>query len=570
MRYFALASDYDGTLAIDGRVDEQTLNALQRLRDSGRKLILVTGRHLDDVFQVFPQFDWFDCIVAENGALLYYPATHEEQILGERPPDSFIERLKEQQVQPLGVGRVIISTWEPFETVVLQTIRDFGLELQVIFNKGAVMVLPSGINKAVGLQAALTRLGLSPHNVVGIGDAENDHAFLDLCECSVAVANALPMLIERADFVTQGCRGEGVQEIIDALITTDLIHLNTQNHRHQILLGTQANGSEVYLQPYETNILLAGISGGGKTTLATGILERLSEQGYQFCIFDPEGDYEGFEGSVVLGNRDYIPRVEEVLNLLEQPGQSLVINLLGVKLDQRPLFLSEILSPLLALRSRTGRPHWIVLDEAHHMIPASQNPNTLALPQSLKGMMMITVHPDHIDTAALSFINTLITIGKAQEETISAFCTAVGQCTPTIPEGEVEVGQAVVWFSKTDLPAFKFKVEPPRTEIHRHKRNYAEGNLGADKCFYFRGSEQKLNLKAQNLITFSQLAEGIDDETWLYHLHRQDYSQWFENAIKDKELANEVVQIEKNQVLSAAESRTQIKGAITQRYTLPV
>jgi hydroxymethylpyrimidine pyrophosphatase-like HAD family hydrolase len=568
MRYFALASDYDGTLATNGRVDEQTLNALQRLRDSGRKLILVTGRHLDDIFQVFPQFDWFDCIVAENGALLYYPATHEEQTLGERPPDSFIERLKERQVQPLGVGRVIVSTWEPFETVVLQTIRDLGLELQVIFNKGAVMVLPSGINKAVGLQAALTRLGLSPHNVVGIGDAENDHAFLDLCECSVAVANALPMLIERADFVTQGCRGEGVQEIIDALITSDLSLVNTQSLRHQILLGTQANGSEVYLQPYDANVLLAGTSGGGKTTLATGILERLSEQGYQFCIFDPEGDYEGFEGSVVLGNREYIPRVEEVLNLLEQPNQSLVINLLGVKLDQRPLFLSEILLPLLALRTRTGRPHWIVLDEAHQMIPVSQNPDPLVFPQSLNGMM-ITVHPDHIDTAALSLINTLIIIGKTQEETISAFCTAVGHCSPTIPEGEVELGQAVVWFTTTDLPAVKFKVEPSRIELHRHKRNYAEGDLGANKWFYFRGSEQKLNLKAQNLITFTQLAEGIDDETWLYHLHHQDYSQWLKDAIKDEELADEVAQIEKNQVLSAVESRTQIKGAITQRYTLP-
>jgi HAD superfamily hydrolase (TIGR01484 family) len=133
MRYFALASDYDGTLATDGQVDELTLAALRRLRDSGRKLILVTGRHLDDLMAVFPQFDWFDCIVAENGALLYYPATREEQTLGERPPDTFIAALHKLQVQPLGVGRVIISTWEPYETAVLQTIREQGLDLQVIF-----------------------------------------------------------------------------------------------------------------------------------------------------------------------------------------------------------------------------------------------------------------------------------------------------------------------------------------------------------------------------------------------------------------------------------------------------
>jgi hydroxymethylpyrimidine pyrophosphatase-like HAD family hydrolase len=570
MRYFALASDYDGTLATEGQVYQETLDALQQLRESGRKLILVTGRHLDDICQIFPQVDWFDCIVAENGALLYYPATREEQALGDRPPDTFIEALKEKQVQPLGVGRVIVSTWEPNETVVLQTIRDLGLELQVIFNKGAVMVLPSGINKAVGLQVALTHLGLSPHNVVGVGDAENDHAFLEICECSIAVANALPVVKERVDIVTQGSRGEGVTEVIRELIDSDLKQATRQIERHKILLGTrEEDGSEVHLQPYGTSILLAGISGGGKSTLATGILERLSEQGYQFCIFDPEGDYESFEGSVVLGNRDHVPRVEEVLNLLEQPGQNLVINLLGVKLDQRSAFLAEMLPPLLALRARTGRPHWVVLDEAHHMLPVASNPAALTLPQSLNGVMMITVHPDHVDAAALALVNTLIAVGKAPEQTIASFCNTVGHCPPTIPDGELEIGAAIAWFSKTESLPFKFKIQPPRTERRRHMRNYAEGELGADKWFYFRGPEQKLKLKAQNLITFTELAEGVDDETWLYHLQQHDYSQWFRDTIKDEELAEEVAQIESGQSLPAAESRTQIKTAIEQRYTLP-
>jgi HAD superfamily hydrolase (TIGR01484 family) len=250
MRYFALAADYDGTLATDGRVDERTLAALKRLRDTGRKLILVTGRHLNDLMDVFPQFDWFDCIVAENGALLYYPATREEQLLGERPPDAFIAALHKLQVQPLGIGRVIVSTWEPYETAVLQTIREQGLDLQVIFNKGAVMVLPAGVNKAVGLQAALNRLGLSPHNVVGVGDAENDRAFLKICECAVAVANALPLLKDEADVVTQGSRGIGVIEIIDELVTADLSQVTSQIDRHQICLGQRENGVEVHIQPY--------------------------------------------------------------------------------------------------------------------------------------------------------------------------------------------------------------------------------------------------------------------------------------------------------------------------------
>lgn len=97
-----------------------------------------------------------------------------------------------------------------------------GLELQVILNKAAVMVLPSGINKATGLAAALAQMQLLPENVVGIGDAENDYDFLSICGYSVAVANALPMLKERVDFVTNGSRGNGVIELIEKLITSDL------------------------------------------------------------------------------------------------------------------------------------------------------------------------------------------------------------------------------------------------------------------------------------------------------------------------------------------------------------
>jgi hypothetical protein len=222
MRYLALATDYDGTLASDGRVHEATLAALERLRESGRRLILVTGRHLEDLLETFPQVNLCDHVVVENGALLYQPATRQEKALGDRPPEKFIIALQERGVDPLAVGRVIVATWHPHETTVLEVIRDLGLELQVILNKGAVMILPSGLNKATGLKAALDELGLSPRNTVGVGDAENDRAFLDLCKCSVAVANALPMLKEQVDLVTRGERGAGVTELIDQIIASDL------------------------------------------------------------------------------------------------------------------------------------------------------------------------------------------------------------------------------------------------------------------------------------------------------------------------------------------------------------
>jgi len=222
MRYKALALDYDGTLATHGKVDDATIAALSRARAAGLLLLMVTGREIDDLHATFEHVQMFDRIVAENGALLYRPADKQATPLAHPPPPAFIEALKAKGVGPISVGAVIVATWEPYESIVLQTIRELGLELEVIFNKGAVMVLPSGINKGTGLKAALKELGLWPSGVVGAGDAENDHSLLNISGVFAAVANAIPSLKERADLVTQGDHGAGVIELIDRLLAGDL------------------------------------------------------------------------------------------------------------------------------------------------------------------------------------------------------------------------------------------------------------------------------------------------------------------------------------------------------------
>src|SRR5687767_14579827 len=112
MRYYALACDYDGTIATHGRVDEATVDALDRVRASGRKLVLVTGRQLDDLRLVFPHLDRFDRVVAENGALLLCPAQHEQTLLGAAPEPELVEALAARGVEPLSVGHSIVATWE--------------------------------------------------------------------------------------------------------------------------------------------------------------------------------------------------------------------------------------------------------------------------------------------------------------------------------------------------------------------------------------------------------------------------------------------------------------------------
>jgi HAD superfamily hydrolase (TIGR01484 family) len=569
MRYLALCCDYDGTLATHGKVLPDTIKSLERLIASGRRLLMVTGRELDDLQRVCDRLDLFEYVVAENGALLYHPETRAEKTLGARPPEEFVTTLRERGVDPVSTGRVIVATWEPYETVVLQTIRDLGLELQVIFNKGAVMVLPAGVNKATGLASALELLGLSPHNAVGIGDAENDHALLRSCECSAAVANALPKLKDAADIVTQADHGAGVTELIDALLEDDLASVEPRLERHHLLVGTTADGTEVKLPPYAQNVLLVGTSGSGKSTLATGFLERLVEQKYTFCIIDPEGDYGMFADAVSIGAPTRPPTIEEIVQALAKPSASCIVNLVGLPIADRPGFFASLAPRLQEMRARCGRPHWIVMDEAHHLLPAEWEPGPLALPEKLSGILQISVHPDLIAPKALCNVQTLIVVGKSPREAFHELGRVCECEPPEVSEEALEPGQALLWNRARGGQPVKLKIAPSQTERRRHTRKYAEGELPPERSFFFRGPEQKLNLRARNLIQFLQIAEGVDDDTWTHHLREGHYSEWLRNAIKDPELADTVRGVEDDDALSPEQTRQQVTKAVEEKYTLP-
>jgi hydroxymethylpyrimidine pyrophosphatase-like HAD family hydrolase len=568
VRYLVLACDFDETLARGGRVAPETVAALERLIASGRKLILVSGRELDDLLRVFPQAKMCARIVAENGALIYNPATRERKPHGDPPPDQFIRALQQKKVEPLAVGSVIVATVQPHETTVWSTIRDMGLELQVIFNKGAVMILPAGLNKASGLARALHEICLSPHNVVAVGDAENDHALLKLAECAVAVANALPTLKERADFVTEGENGHGVIELIDEIVNEDLKGRSDRLGRHSILLGHRESGEEVRLRPYGVNVLITGPSGSGKSTVTTAFLERLNEQDYQFCVIDPEGDYDSFERAVSIGTQKQPPNIDEVVRLLRNPQENAVVNLIGVRLKDRPAFFLALLPRLQELRAQLGHPHWIVIDEMHHVLPSSWEAAPQALPREFDRFIFITIHPHSVAAAALASVNTLIAVGEKSDETLMNVGKLLGQTPPPISPVNLDHGEVLMWMRQNERAPFKLRILPGQTERRRHLRKYAEGDLGRDRSFYFTGAQRKLKLQAQNLMMFMQLAEGVDDETWEYHLKNGDVSRWFRSAIKDEELAAAAEQFERDNGVSPEESRKIIRDAIEQKYTL--
>jgi len=221
-RFFqALATDFDGTVASDGSVHDDTLGALHRGRDAGLKLVLVTGRELTDLSNTFAHLDVFDRIVAENGAVLFDPETDDVRLLAPAPPAELVAWLSERNV-PISIGHSIVASVFPHEEAIREAIRVLGLDWEITFNKESLMVLPPLVTKVTGLKPALEELGVSAQRTVGVGDAENDEDFLRACGLAVAVANALPSLKEQADLVMNGAEGEGVVELIDRLLTGEL------------------------------------------------------------------------------------------------------------------------------------------------------------------------------------------------------------------------------------------------------------------------------------------------------------------------------------------------------------
>ncbi|MGH7683965.1 MAG: HAD-IIB family hydrolase, partial [Vulcanimicrobiaceae bacterium] len=444
MRFHAVAVDFDGTLAHDGAVSEEALEALRCLRKSGRRPILATGRIVDRLAAIFPHLGLFDAVVAENGAVLFDPVSGRQEALVEPPPRAFVERLEAKRVPCLEVGRVIVATRQPHEATVLETIRELGLEIGLTFNKGAVMALPSGVTKASGLARQLELFKLSFHNVLGIGDAENDLGFLSRCEASAAVANALPSVKETCDIVASLSHGRGVCEVIEQLLADDLQSIEAIERRHRLPIGKIRDGQIVDISVACPNILVAGMSGGGKSTLVSGFIEHVGESGYQYCVIDPEGDFAEMKGAIPVGDAKSEPSLETVGEVLLS-GQNAIISLLAIKPEDRSSYARRLVGRIAEVRTQYGRPHWTVIDEAHHLFPAQAKPQQDPYDPGI-GTMFVTTQPSLVSREALQCVHAVIAVGEDARKTVEEARELLG-----VPRGpldapkKTEAKHALLW-----------------------------------------------------------------------------------------------------------------------------
>ncbi|HSN19342.1 MAG TPA: HAD family hydrolase [Usitatibacter sp.] len=473
MRYTAVALDFDGTIARDGVVPPHVLDGLARLRGTGRKLLLVTGRELEELLSIFPRVTLFDRVVAENGALLYRPGSGEREQLGDPPPAELVQRLRARGV-PLSVGRSIVATVVPHETAVIEAIKELGLERQVIFNKGAVMVLPAGVTKASGLAVALDELALSPRNLVAAGDGENDHALLESAEYSVAVANAIETLKAKADRVTRESHGDGVLEVVADLIESDLGRTPPRAPRRALLLGRDAHGAPFALPGAGGTMVAAGRPRSGKTTLVTGLVERACAMGYQLCVVDTRGHYADFAPALVIGGAERAPDTVEVLTALGKPDIHVVVSLAAVPDRERPPFIADLVRRLAALQESTGRPHWIVVDEARHALPPHGLRDEVAIAPA-QNTIYVSAEARRLPPGLLAAANAIVASGEGAGAEIEAIARALDVPAPPEALRDPRAGEALVWSRRSG--AAPVLVELARVDRARDREREGVGRL---------------------------------------------------------------------------------------------
>lgn len=574
--YFkAIAVDFDGTLTTGERPEPAVLTALADARTQGRRLLLVTGRTLQHLSSGFADAgDWFDAIVAENGAVIRTPLG--TRLLADPINPAIADALTTRGVA-LGRGQVILGCAASHEHMVLDEIRRVGADYQLIRNREALMVIPAGITKATGLVEALDEIGLSPHSTIGIGDAENDHALLERCEIGVAVDNAVDALKGNADIITQAANGRGVIEVLQG----DLLHGSRRIHptRWRIPLGTYLDGTPATIPASQINVLVTGGTQAGKSYLAGLIAERLIQLAYSVVIIDAEGDHTTLaelHDVVHLGGHEPVPSASMLRNLLSHHGGSIIADLSQLTSSERNAWYQHAPPRLADLRSDRGLPHWVIVDEAHESLGHASASRHVFTP-SRKGHCLVTYHPTELCAEARDSLDILIaappTYLDADDPVVAATASFTGLAVADILEAFASLtpGAALLVDSTEPHSVRPFRLGTRLTAHVRHWHKYATGDLPAHRRFFFRRSaDHPASQIAANLRDFHHELARCEPGVITHHAAGRDFSRWIRGVFRDDRLATEIERIESDLVVDwddrVETARRRLLTAIEQRY----
>ncbi len=548
VRFQALALDYDGTLVSHDHLTDATVAALERARRAGLQLILITGRTFFELSRVCRRLDLFDVVVAENGAVLHYPAEDAIRDEGPSPPPRLIAALDRQAI-PFQVGRVIVATGHSYEGQVRRIMAELGVELELVRNRAALMLLPPGVSKGSGLKHALQRLGLSFHDVLAIGDAENDLEMFATCGFAACPASAVAEVTQVADWVFAGEGGEAVTRAIDGPILDGSLS-PPRSGRERIKLGwARTTTKPVTIPAQGVNVLVHGDSLSGKSWLAGGFVERLVAARYATCVIDPEGDHQaladvrGITWCEIRTTEDW----DAALAAFERnPAASVVADLSSMPVDRQLGLVRHGLTLLRRLRALRGLPHWIVLDEAHYALHEAGVPDD-AVGLDAKGFCLVTYRPSGLRASVLDAID-LFVFGRTTAAAELAFLRALlerrGRCAASVLDTLPELTPPD-YLLAADCGGVGF-VAPPRATRHvRHLGKYVDHPVAPPEAFVFRRGDGRFTAEANTLRSFLGCLREVDDHVLLHHASRGDFSRWVADVFLDRQLANQLRKAER-------------------------
>lgn len=543
-----VALDYDGTLTLGGRPDPRVLAAVRAVRERGIFVVLVTGRILRELRGEWPAVDeWFDGIVAENGCVLARGGTAKP--IAPEVAGSLAGLLAQRGVYARH-GEVLSALRRADGPAALGAIAASGLDCQLVYNRDELMILPAGVSKGTGLRVLLDELGVSRHDAVGVGDAENDHALLEVCGLGVAVENAVPALKARADRVLTDPSPSGLVALLSSLARGEPVAPGTG--RYWLRLGVTPEGEPFSLPAAGYDLVVVGGTGAGKSYFAGLLAERWLAHDYSICVLDPEGDY-GSLGELpcvlVVGGEEELPSAERLVKLLHHRGGSVVVDLSLLPREDREAYMVAALRRLYAERLATGVPHWIIVDEAHGVFHAKHR----ELLGRDGGTCLVTYQPWGLASEILDASDLVVFLRGSFDDGPPSFPDALGLPDELRQALVAEVralgrGEAVVLFGGA-TPGFTKIVLPRRAVGHvRHWHKYLHGYLPPRQHFFFRDGRGPTGRAAANLDDFFRELRRAPADVLRHHLGGGDFSRWLREVTRDIPLANAVAELEAHAV----------------------
>jgi hydroxymethylpyrimidine pyrophosphatase-like HAD family hydrolase len=571
----ALACDYDGTLASEDRIGPAVREALERARKAGLRLLLVTGRTFFELTRVCDCLELFNAVVAENGAVLYYPGSAMIRDQGPPVPGRLLAELDRRGIY-YQVGRVIVGTAREDEGALKEALAAAGVTRDLIYNRAALMLLPAGVSKGSGVQQALRVLGLSPHDVLALGDAENDLPLFDACGFSGCPGDSLPAVRERVDWVFPGVHGDGIAAAITEQILPDRLAVE-HSPRHRIPIGwVAATSGPVTIPARGVNVLIHGDPHSGKSWLAGALVERLVAARYSVCVIDPEGDYRvlahlpGVTWTEVHEPDD----VDRALDgHLRDPAASTVLDLSSLPHAAKIAVIERGLRKIREIRRSLGRPHWTLIDEAHYCLHDG-GVAADALDLADRGFCFVTYRPSWLREEVTRAVDVFIlarTTGSEELAFLGATLPAaageeagISEALARLPRGEF----LLVRRDRERRPSALTFVAAPRQTVHvRHLTKYVDSCVPPGREFVFRGPDGQVRASADSLHSFRRVVATAPDAVLAHHAEHGDFSRWVRDVFADAELARQLRKIEARwRRRELADLRRTIDALITVRY----